>query len=185
MPELHVTSGKLGKKEEAGGNLIGPYHLIMCGRFAMHIDHEDVFNQLIADGLIQGEEEPDWVDRGDFHPRYNIAPRSRAAVVRQRRDGENEESEEGPSREEIPPQGDGDQEMAEPKENEEPASLPRQKSSIFVHTMRWGVVPPNTKEDLPSATANTINARVETILQGWGMWSRLAESKRCVIICDG
>jgi putative SOS response-associated peptidase YedK len=146
----------------------------MCGRFALGIDHEDVFNQLIADGLIPGDEDREWVDRADFYPRYNIAPRTRAPVVRQRRAAPNEERAESPSR----------LEPVESSSNNESPS-PRPPQSVFVQTMRWGLVPQHAKEDAPSLTANTINARVETILQAGSMWHRLAASKRCVVVCDG
>ena len=46
----------------------------MCGRFALGNNHEEIFANLVRDGILAAEEEPEWVDEGDFYPRYNIAP---------------------------------------------------------------------------------------------------------------
>ena len=53
-----------------------------------------------------------------------------------------------------------------------------------VQTMKWGVLPRN-KAPEAARTLNTINARIETILEGSYLWAPLAEAKRCVVVSDG
>jgi hypothetical protein len=50
--------------------------------------------------------------------------------------------------------------------------------------MKWGVLPRNKTQDAPK-TLNTINANIETILEGSYLWSPLVNAKRCVVVCDG
>lgn len=162
------------------------FHLLtsaMCGRFALGIDHEDIFNQLRQDGLIPEDDDQEWIDREHFHPRYNIAPRSRAPVIRRRRRKDSNE-------EDLSVQQGGTNignMHAEPKKEAAVSAQLQSKTSVqtMVQTMRWGLVPAYANDDHPSQTANTINTRVETILQGPSMWLRLLGSKRCVILCDG
>lgn len=64
----------------------------MCGRFALGGDRDDIFNDVVRNGMLPDDaDDEDWVDREDFYPRYNIAPRSRAPVIRRRRGGNDDE----------------------------------------------------------------------------------------------
>ncbi|TFK20438.1 DUF159-domain-containing protein [Coprinopsis marcescibilis] len=51
----------------------------MCGRFALRANRRDVQNQ-----PNYGLDIEEWEDENDFVPRYNIAPRSNAPVIRRR-----------------------------------------------------------------------------------------------------
>lgn len=57
-------------------------------------------------------------------------------------------------------------------------------SKNVVQTMKWGVLPRNKTQDDPK-TLTTINAKIETILEGSYLWTPLANAKRCVVVCDG
>ncbi|KAK7441711.1 hypothetical protein VKT23_016376 [Stygiomarasmius scandens] len=54
----------------------------MCGRFALHLLHEEI-QDLEGYDVNIGE----WIDQRDFVPRYNIAPRTQAPVIRRRHPG--------------------------------------------------------------------------------------------------
>ncbi|KIP09436.1 hypothetical protein PHLGIDRAFT_11961 [Phlebiopsis gigantea 11061_1 CR5-6] len=98
----------------------------------------------------------EWVDQDDYQPRHNVAPRSRAPVVRRRRDSPADASVDASS------------------------SLP---DELILHTMKWGLVPHWSKyEDL---RLNTINARKESLVEGSGIWMSLRGRKRCAIPCEG
>ncbi|KAF5352934.1 hypothetical protein D9758_007877 [Tetrapyrgos nigripes] len=56
----------------------------MCGRFALHLLHQEI-RDLEGYDVNIGE----WVDQQDFVPRYNIAPRTRAPIIRRRNAGSN------------------------------------------------------------------------------------------------
>jgi hypothetical protein len=49
----------------------------MCGRFALGNNHEEIFANLIRDGVLPADQEPEWVDESDFYPRYNVTPQVR------------------------------------------------------------------------------------------------------------
>ncbi|KAF9561591.1 DUF159-domain-containing protein [Agrocybe pediades] len=53
----------------------------MCGRFALRVDRDDILQQLPRD---YGFDVDEWVDQEEYIPRYNIAPRTQAPVVRHR-----------------------------------------------------------------------------------------------------
>ncbi|KIM34316.1 hypothetical protein M408DRAFT_5587 [Serendipita vermifera MAFF 305830] len=146
----------------------------MCGRFALGDNHEEIFEQLIRDGILPGAGEPEWRDRDAFHPRYNVAPQSRAAVIRQRSTSE-DSGQEAP--EQVAEEAEGDQ-------SSEAAPAPTPGYTTLVQTMKWGVLPRGKTQDAPR-TLNTINAKIETILEGSYLWSPLVDSQRCVVICDG
>lgn len=56
----------------------------------------------------------------------------------------------------------------------------------IIQTMRWGLVPHYVKADLPANTANTINARSETLIESnTGIWASVKATKRCLVPCDG
>ena len=73
-------------------------------------------------------------------------------------------------------------ERTEAGQDNEESSHPVSKN--VVQTMKWGVLPRNKAQDAPK-TLNTINAKIETILEGSYLWSPLANAKRCVVVCDG
>ncbi|EPQ55834.1 DUF159-domain-containing protein [Gloeophyllum trabeum ATCC 11539] len=64
----------------------------MCGRFALALPHHEI-QQLPGYPNVQVG---GWIDQDQFHPRYNIAPRSRAPVIRRNFDGPFEECAAGP-----------------------------------------------------------------------------------------
>ncbi|KAK7039213.1 hypothetical protein VNI00_010118 [Paramarasmius palmivorus] len=93
----------------------------MCGRFALHLRHQEIRDRT-GYNLDIGE----WIDEDQFVPRYNIAPRTQAPVIRRRRDGFSEGS-----------SGEGD----EPE--------------LVMQSMKWGLVPHWSKhEDKTLNTTN-------------------------------
>ncbi|KAF8480694.1 hypothetical protein JB92DRAFT_1744278 [Gautieria morchelliformis] len=52
----------------------------MCGRFSLSVPHGQI--QHMVDYPDLDVAEADWIDQDDFFPRYNIAPRSNAPVIR-------------------------------------------------------------------------------------------------------
>ncbi|TFK48308.1 DUF159-domain-containing protein [Heliocybe sulcata] len=65
----------------------------MCGRYALALPHHEIQHM---PGHNNGVQVGEWIDQEDFHPRYNIAPRSRAPVIRRNYDGPFEECSSGP-----------------------------------------------------------------------------------------
>jgi putative SOS response-associated peptidase YedK len=56
----------------------------------------------------------------------------------------------------------------------------------MIQTMRWGLLHHQYTADLPAHTANTINARAETLLESdRGIWASIKATNRCVLVCDG
>ncbi|PVG04634.1 DUF159-domain-containing protein [Serendipita vermifera] len=150
----------------------------MCGRFSLGANREEIINQLVQDGILPQLDEQEWLDRDDFYPRYNIAPRSRAAVIRRRYGSPNEDAHNSIITDANDKNTHGEGSSKSPATTE-PAL------DTIVQTMRWGLVPRYAKADLPSITANTINARVESILEGNRTWASVVNTHRCVVICDG
>lgn len=89
--------------------------------------------------------------------RHNIAPHSRAPVVRRRNAADTRA---GPSSDNNAP-------------NDE----------LIMQTMKWGLVPHWSKHE--DKTLNTTNARSENLVEGGGMWGSLKGKKRCAIPCEG
>lgn len=173
---MKVKRRSRGKVQDGNPSKSRPHSALqltvsMCGRFAVGDNHEEIFQQLIRDGILPAGEEPDWVDRDEFHPRYNVAPQSRAAVIRQRSTSEG--SEEVASEENV-------------IEAQDHKILPSstQNYTTVVQTMKWGVLPRGRTPNAPKVL-NTINSKIETILEGSYLWSPLVDSKRCVVVCDG
>ncbi|KAK0189662.1 hypothetical protein F5146DRAFT_1112229 [Armillaria mellea] len=95
----------------------------MCGRFALHLP---VSNVLRAD-----LPPPEWIDEDNFVPRYNIAPRTQAPVLR-RSQGSNNDSDSQPSTSKLSSQ-----------------------DTLVLQTMKWGLVPHWSKfEDTKLNTTN-------------------------------
>ncbi|KAF9526058.1 hypothetical protein CPB83DRAFT_858598 [Crepidotus variabilis] len=89
----------------------------MCGRFSLRWNRDDIVNDVDVD---------DWVDQEEFVPRYNIAPRTQAPVIRRRNPG---------------PSG-----SAGNNDNDD---------SLIIQTMKWGLVPHWSKfEDKTLSTTN-------------------------------
>ena len=109
----------------------------------------------------------EWVDEDEFHPRYNIAPRTRSVVIRRRRTG-----------------GERTQSSAENENNTDAnASEETSDKQNLLHTMKWGLVPHWSKHE--DTSLNTINAKGENLVEGGGMWGSLKGRKRCVVACQG
>ncbi|KAF8890654.1 hypothetical protein BD779DRAFT_1622349 [Infundibulicybe gibba] len=56
----------------------------MCGRFALRLGHDEIARAPVRG---RGALPNDWIDQDRFLPRYNIAPRTYAPVVRRREPG--------------------------------------------------------------------------------------------------
>ncbi|KAJ3813133.1 hypothetical protein F5876DRAFT_35855 [Lentinula aff. lateritia] len=98
-----------------------------------------------------------WIDQDQFVPRYNIAPRSLAPVIRH----------------------------SSPKNSARMGTESLEDSShqLVMQTMKWGLVPHWSKYE--DKSLNTINARSENLVTGGGMWNSLRGRKRCVVVCQG
>ena len=93
-------------------------------------------------------------------PRYNIAPRTQAPVIRRRGAG-------GPS-------------GSAPGFTGAQAKNP---NALIMKTMKWGLVPHWSKFE--DKTLNTTNARSENLVEGGGMWASIKGKNRCAIPCQG
>ncbi|KAI0688509.1 hypothetical protein BC835DRAFT_1284542 [Cytidiella melzeri] len=123
----------------------------MCGRFALGIPHNQI-EELHGYNVQVGE----WVAQEHFYPRYNIAPRSHAPVIRR---------------------GHAHAGAASASHSEE-------ADKVILHTMKWGLVPHWSKHD--DGNLNTINARCEALVEGsGGMWGSIKGRNRCAIPCQG
>ncbi|KAI0717692.1 hypothetical protein C8T65DRAFT_640483 [Cerioporus squamosus] len=167
----------------------------MCGRFALGLPHDEI-QQLHGYNVQVGE----WVGQDQFVPRYNVAPRSQAPVIRRRDQGEGSSS--GPSSSQPgsssrPSESDpdaaetstADEESGHPNPAEapQPSQTPESKDAplpVIMQTMRWGLVPHFSKHEDPSL--KTINARCEALIEEpRGMWASIKGKKRCAVICQG
>ncbi|KAF9029050.1 DUF159-domain-containing protein [Hymenopellis radicata] len=120
----------------------------MCGRFALHLAHRDIQEQLAAQ---------EWINQDQFVPRYNVAPRSQAPVLRRSQ-----------------PSGSGS------ASSEASSSTNAGDAPLVLHTMKWGLVPHWSKfEDLKM---NTTNARAENLVEGTGMWNSIKGRNRCAVL---
>ncbi|RPD77082.1 DUF159-domain-containing protein [Lentinus tigrinus ALCF2SS1-7] len=134
----------------------------------------------------------EWVGQDQFVPRYNVAPRSQAPVIRRRDRGEGSSSSSGPSSSQPGP-------SSRPSEHEHEQTVPSanlkaedsdhpspDKAPLLVtmQTMRWGLVPHFSKHEDPSL--KTINARCEALIEEpRGMWASIKGKKRCAVVCQG
>ncbi|KAJ3796476.1 hypothetical protein GGU11DRAFT_140337 [Lentinula aff. detonsa] len=128
----------------------------MCGRFSLRMEPQDI-RQNLEDYNLHANE---WIHQDQFVPRYNVAPRTHAPVIRRLDLGNSIRS------------------GAEPSEGSSSTQL-----SMQTIQMKWGLVPHWSKYE--DKTLNTINARSENISSGGGMWNSLRGRKRCVVICQG
>lgn len=97
----------------------------------------------------------EWIDEDEFIPRYNIAPRTQAPVIRRRGGGDP-----GPS-----------------------SSRGGASDDVVLQTMKWGLVPYWSKVE--DKSKSTTNARSENLVEGGGMWAAIKGKKRCAIPCQG
>ncbi|KAG8812898.1 hypothetical protein FRC17_001763 [Serendipita sp. 399] len=153
----------------------------MCGRFALGGQRGELLNRIIRDRVLEIDE-AQWEDEEAFYPRYNIAPRSRAPVIRRRQRQESQdtpEPEDHQSRNASP--------VAEEAVESTSTITTKQVPQNMLQTMRWGLVPRNAKSDDYQLTANTINARVETILERGraGIWGAVIQTNRCLVPAQG
>ncbi|TEB30459.1 DUF159-domain-containing protein [Coprinellus micaceus] len=125
----------------------------MCGRFALRPGRGEL--RALRGNYAHID---DWDGEDDFVPRYNIAPRTQAPVVRRRDPG---------------PSGSG---SGSAQDNQGDAPL-------VMQTMKWGLVPHWSKVE--DNTLNTINARAENLAEGGGMWGSIKGKKRCAVPCQG
>lgn len=159
----------------------------MCGRFALALSHREIRDGLARDRNFD-EELEEWIDEDRFHPRFNIAPRSHAPVIRRRYESRRSSSE--PDSEDAAEPA----ESAAPSEHQAPSASTESVSDaagepelssapLVLHTMKWGVVPHWSKYE--DTTLNTTNARSENLVAGGGMWNSMKGKKRCVVVCQG
>ena len=99
----------------------------------------------------------EWINQDQFVPRYNIAPRTQAPVIRLA--------------------------QAARDSNTNASDSAATSESYVLHTMKWGLVPHWSKTE-PSQI-NTINARSENLIHGGGMWESIKGRKRCVVVAQG
>ncbi|KAF9074534.1 hypothetical protein BDP27DRAFT_1416408 [Rhodocollybia butyracea] len=130
----------------------------MCGRFSLRLAHQEIQE-------LQGYNLPipDWINQGQFVPRYNVAPRSQAPVIRRQLGDESTSSDN--------------------TGGESQAGAELSSGQLVMQTMKWGLVPHWSKFE--DKNLNTMNARSENLISGGGMWNSLKGRKRCVVICQG
>ncbi|PPR07220.1 hypothetical protein CVT24_010163, partial [Panaeolus cyanescens] len=107
-----------------------------------------------------GVDVDEWVDEEEFIPRYNIAPRTNAPVIRRQNGGPSEDAQSGSS-----------------------DAASSQSTKYIMQTMKWGLIPHWSKFE--NTSLNTINARAENLIEGHGMWTSIKGKKRCAIPCQG
>ncbi|KAH9477014.1 Abasic site processing protein [Psilocybe cubensis] len=115
----------------------------MCGRFSLRVDRGDI--QRLPGLDIDVDE---WVDEEEFVPRYNIAPRTQAPVIRRRDRSPSSSS----------------------------SSSSQNNDSLIMQTMKWGLVPHWSKVE--DKSLNTTNARSENLIAGGGMWASIKGKQR-------
>ncbi|KAG8851103.1 hypothetical protein FRB91_008428 [Serendipita sp. 411] len=155
----------------------------MCGRFALGGDRDEVLNRIIRDRVLDAED-AEWEEEEAFYPRYNIAPRTRVPVIRRRPGAGSQDS----SEREINEEGVTGETSSTTERAEGTSTTPAQsRHNNMLQTMRWGLVPHYSKSDNYSTTANTINARVETILERGSnsMWGAVIQTNRCLVPAQG
>ncbi|KAF5376113.1 hypothetical protein D9615_007773 [Tricholomella constricta] len=136
----------------------------MCGRFALRLARNEIRQ-------VPGHDEvnvDDWIDEDEFIPRYNIAPRTYAPVLRRRDVGDR------PS--DSPAQASS---SAGPSQSQGHHA----GAHYVLHSMKWGLVPHWSKFE--DKTLNTTNARSENLVEGGGMWASIKGKKRCAVVCQG
>ncbi|KAJ8694011.1 hypothetical protein PTI98_008944 [Pleurotus ostreatus] len=123
----------------------------MCGRYALPRQQVHRVAEHPAHPNV-GE----WIDEDRFVPRYNIAPRTYAPVIRRRSLSEaSSQSSQSDSREDL-----------------------------IMQTMRWGLVP--SWSDHEDKTLSTTNARSENLVEGGGgIWGSIKGKKRCAVVAHG
>ncbi|TBU59863.1 hypothetical protein BD310DRAFT_947640 [Dichomitus squalens] len=120
----------------------------------------------------------EWVGRDQFVPRYNVAPRSQAPVIR-RADEAGQGAASSSSARRMP--------SLEGKETDAGAVATAGETEpvqVVMQTMRWGLVPHFSKHE--DGSLKTINARCEALMgEGRGMWASIKGKKRCAVVCQG
>ncbi|GLB44099.1 putative SOS response associated peptidase (SRAP) [Lyophyllum shimeji] len=136
----------------------------MCGRFALRLGRGEI-RQIPGH---QGVDVDEWIDEEEFVPRYNIAPRTNAPVLRRRSAGAGLLD------------AAGTEGARDPEVSAETATA---DSHYVLHTMKWGLVPHWSKFE--DKTLSTTNARSENLVEGGGMWASIKGKKRCAVVCQG
>ncbi|KDR78411.1 hypothetical protein GALMADRAFT_245579 [Galerina marginata CBS 339.88] len=122
----------------------------MCGRFSLRLNRDEI-QQLPGHDLDIEE----WVDEEEYIPRFNIAPRTQAPVIRRR----------------------------DPSPSNAGSANNNSNSALIMQTMKWGLVPHWSK--IEDKSLSTTNARSENLVQGGGMWASIKGKNRCAIPCQG
>lgn len=153
----------------------------MCGRFALGIPRAQVI-RIVRNVHPELDINPDrWIDEEAFHPRYNVAPRTRTPVIRRVNKWDDRELfDERTVSQDDESAEDGHVAERQKENNDEKMDL---EKGTVLHTMKWGLVPHWSKHE--DTTLNTINAKGENLVEGSGMWNSIKGRKRCVIVCQG
>ncbi|KAF4564454.1 SOS response-associated peptidase family protein [Pleurotus pulmonarius] len=123
----------------------------MCGRYALPRQQVQRIAEHPAHPNV-GE----WIDEDRFVPRYNIAPRTYAPVIRRRSSSESSSQ----------------------------SSSNGGHQDLIMQTMRWGLVPSWSKHE--DKTLSTTNARSENLVEGsGGIWGSIKGKKRCAVVAHG
>ncbi|KAH9922340.1 uncharacterized protein BXZ73DRAFT_91627 [Epithele typhae] len=121
-----------------------------------------------------------WVGRDQFVPRFNVAPRTNAPVIRRGDDGAS-----GGSSSEPGPSGSHPTSPTPGPVSESPSTKFEKPATVIMQTMRWGLVPHFSKHDT-SGQLKTINARSEALIEEpHGLWASVKGRKRCAVVCQG
>ncbi|KAF6750897.1 hypothetical protein DFP72DRAFT_909583 [Ephemerocybe angulata] len=145
----------------------------MCGRFALRFNRGHI-------RALRGNDAPpvdEWEGEDDFVPRYNIAPRTHAPVVRRRDPGP---SGSGASSSTCAGSAEAQAGGASSTSNSTTTS---NTAPLIMQTMKWGLIPHWAKVE--DSTLNTINARAENLAEGGGMWGSIKGKKRCAVPAQG
>ncbi|KAJ3157157.1 hypothetical protein HDU89_002568 [Geranomyces variabilis] len=142
----------------------------MCGRTALALDANDI---QVRVGASQ------WVNASAYRPSHNVAPTRYQPVLRQVSDNNSSSSSGGNG------SGSGTASAGGTAASVSAASDSTSDNRIL-HSMKWGVIPSWQKKSPDyKSSLQTINARDDRVKDPKSMWSRLKQSKRCVVIAEG
>ncbi|SPO39783.1 uncharacterized protein PSFLO_05264 [Pseudozyma flocculosa] len=132
----------------------------MCGRFA-NAQPLPEYARSVREQLPPSHPPEPTPDIDDYRPSYNVAPQTRAPVIRRQ--------------------------LASERTTADSAD---KAERLLLQPMKWGLIRSHNRHPPPSSfgAIKTINARDDTILsssQGASMWHPLLPAQRCVVFCQG
>lgn len=116
----------------------------------------------------------DWIDEDGFVPRYNVAPRSKSAVIRRQNRFDDRGVQDADKHHAV---------MQTMKVCYLLTCIYTIESNLSWLEYQWGVVPHWSKYE--DKSMNTINAKAEHLVEGGGMWASIKGKKRCAVPCQG